>query len=58
MLTQRVNPRTKRKEYCLVSTDGKKVLQYFGKAMPSDEAVRKVEARIEYYKNKKSGGGS
>lgn len=53
MLTKRVNPATKRKEYALVSTDGKKVLQYFGKNRPSEEAVSRVEKRVEYYKNKK-----
>jgi hypothetical protein len=52
MLTQKTNPRTNRKEYALVSMDGKKVLQYFGRAKPSPEAVAKVEARVEYYKNK------
>lgn len=54
MLTKKVNPKTKRKEYALVSMDGRKVLQYFGKAKPSDEQIRAVEARVEYYKNKGS----
>ncbi len=49
MLAKRVNPKTKRLEHCLVSLDGKKVLQYFGKARPSDEEVRKIESRIEHY---------
>jgi len=53
MLEKRVNPRTKRKEYALLSMDGKKVLQYFGKGKPSSEAVAKVEARVEHYANKK-----
>jgi hypothetical protein len=52
MLTERTNPRTKRKEWCLVSIEKGRVLQYFGKTKPSDEAVQKVEARIEYFKNK------
>jgi hypothetical protein len=52
MLTKKLNPKTKRKEYALVSTDGGKVLQYFGKVRPSDAEVAKVEARVEYYKNK------
>lgn len=55
MLTRKVNPKSKRKEYALVSLDGKKVLQYFGKVKPSAEAVAKVEARVEYYKNKGKG---
>ena len=52
MLTMRVNPKTKRKEHALISRDGKKVLQYFGKKRPSDEEVAKVEARIEHYATK------
>lgn len=52
MLAERTNPRTKRKEYCLVSQDGRRVLQYFGKAKPSDEAIRKAEARVEHFMNK------
>ncbi len=52
MLTLRTNPKTKRKEYALVSQDGRKTLQYFGKRRPSDEEIRKVEERIEYFKNK------
>jgi hypothetical protein len=55
MLTKKVNPKTKRLEFALVSMDGKKVLQYFGKQKPSAEAVAKVEARVEYYKNKGKG---
>ena len=27
-------------------------LQYFGKERPDEEAIRQVEERIEYYKNK------
>ena len=56
MLTQRTNPRTMRKEWCLVSTEKHRVLQYFGKNKPSDEKVKEVEARIQYFKNKKAGG--
>ena len=52
MLTKKINPKTKRKEYALVSTSGNKVLQYFGKVKPSDEQIRAVEARIEHYANK------
>lgn len=52
MLVKKVNPKTQRKEYALVSMDGKKVLQYFGKAKPSVDEVAKVEARIEHYANK------
>lgn len=55
MLKRKVNPRTKRLEFALVSLDGKKVLQYFGKVKPSAEAVASVEARVEYYKNKGKG---
>ena len=55
MLAKRVNPKTKRKEYALVSLDGRKVLQYFGKAKPSDEQFRAAEARVEHYANKGKG---
>jgi hypothetical protein len=54
MLKKKINPKTKRKEYALVSMDGNKVLQYFGKLKPSDEQIRTVEERVEYYKNKGS----
>ena len=52
MLTMKVNPRTKRKEYALVSQDKKKVLQYFGKSRPDAETIAQVEARIEHYATK------
>jgi hypothetical protein len=52
MLIKKINPRTKRKEYALVSMDGGKVLQYFGKVRPTEAEVAKVETRVEYYKNK------
>lgn len=52
MLVKKLNPKTKRKEYALVSLDGAKVFQYFGKEKPGAEAVAKVEARIDYYRNK------
>lgn len=52
MLVMKVNPRTKRKVYALVSQDKKKVLQYFGKARPSTDEVKQVEDRVEYFKNK------
>ena len=55
MLKKMVNPKTKRLEFALVSMDGKKVLQYFGKQKPSAEAVSAVEARIEHYANKGKG---
>lgn len=52
MLVMKVNPRTKRKVYALVSQDKKKVLQYFGKARPSTDEVKQVEDRVEYFKSK------
>ncbi|MCX5818442.1 MAG: hypothetical protein NT047_00790 [Deltaproteobacteria bacterium] len=55
MLDKRINPKTKRKEFALVSTDGRKVLQYFGKAKPSDEQIAAVESRVEHYANKGKG---
>jgi hypothetical protein len=56
MLTIRRNPKTRRREYCLVSVKNpKKVLQYFGSKRPSDEQVRKVESRVEHFANKEGG---
>jgi hypothetical protein len=52
MLKQRTNPRTGKKEYALVSRDGKRVLQYFGKARPSAAAIAQAEARVEHYATK------
>jgi hypothetical protein len=53
MLKKRVNPRTKRLEYALVSVKNpKKVLQYFGKARPTEAQIAEVEKRIEHYATK------
>ena len=46
MLTQRVNPKTKRKEYALVSVKSP------GKVLPSDAEIARVEARVEHYAQK------
>jgi hypothetical protein len=52
MLGQRQHPRHKRQEYCLVSRDGSRVLEWFGTRKPSGKRVQKAEARVEYYKHK------
>jgi hypothetical protein len=51
MLTQKINPKTKRKEFCLVASTGK-ALKYFGKRKPTDQELAQEEARIEHYANK------
>jgi len=51
MLTQRVNDKTGRREYCLVSRGSGDVLQWFGVQKPSPGMVAKVEARINYFKH-------
>ena len=51
MLKIKLNPKTKRREYCLVSASGR-ALKYFGKRKPSVEELAREEARIEYYANK------
>ena len=52
MLAKRVNPKTKRKEWCLVSRDGSRVLEYYGKVKPPEERVQKTESRVDYFKQK------
>lgn len=52
MLTKRINPKTKRKEWCLVSRNGLKVLEYYGKVKPSEDHVQKTESRVGYFKQK------
>lgn len=40
-------------EWVLLSKDGTKVLKKFGKKKPSEERVKKEEARVNYFKHKK-----
>jgi len=55
ILTQKVNPKTKKKEWALVSkSDPSKVLKYFGTEKPSKERVQKEERRVQYFKHKGS----
>jgi len=57
MLSQKVNPKTGKKEYCLVSTKKPgKVLEYYGTRKPSNERLARSERRVEFYeKHGKSG---
>ena len=50
ILTQKINPKTGRKEYALVSREKHKALKYFGTQRPSSESVAKEERRVEYFK--------
>jgi hypothetical protein len=52
ILTQRINPKTDRKEWVLVSKKDKRPLKYFGIDKPSKEQISKEEKRIQYFKNK------
>lgn len=54
ILTQKVNPKTNRKEWVLVSRKDRKPLKYFGPEKPSEERVKKEEQRIQYFKHKAS----
>ncbi len=52
MLSQKVNPKAGKKEYCLVSTKPPgKVLEYFGSKKPSAAKVAKSERRVEFYEH-------
>jgi len=50
VLIQKVNPKTDKKEWALVSKDKKKVLKYFGPKKPNEEKVKKEEKRIQFFK--------
>ncbi len=52
-LVEKVNPKTEKKEWALVSKDdSSKTLKYFGPKKPSDETVNKEEKRVQYFKHK------
>ncbi len=50
MLAQRVNPKTGKKQYCLVSVSSGRVLEWYGAKRPNDERVKKSESRVNYFK--------
>jgi len=52
VLKQKYREDTGRKEWCLVSKDGDKVLKWFGPEKPSEEEVAKEERRVQYFKHK------
>lgn len=54
LLVQKVNPKTDRKEWALVSREDRKPLKYFGPTKPSKEAIEKEEKRIQYFKHQGS----
>jgi hypothetical protein len=54
MLRRKINPKSGKEEYCLVSRkDPSKILKWFGKARPSDDAIAKEERRVEFFKHKR-----
>lgn len=51
-LVQKHNDHTNKKEWALVSKSSPvRVLKWFGTEKPSDEAVAKEEARVQYFKH-------
>jgi hypothetical protein len=52
-LVQRQNQHTNKKEWALVSKKSGKVLKWFGVKKPSEEAVKKEERRVQYFKHTK-----
>jgi len=54
MLNKRKNPKSGKVEYCLVSVSSGKVLEWYGARKPSEEKVRESEARVNWFKNKRS----
>jgi hypothetical protein len=53
MLTQRENPKSGKKEYCLVARKPPhRVLEWYGSRRPSAATVEHSEKRIEYYKHR------
>jgi len=53
MLRQKVNPKTGKKQYCLVSRkDPSKILEWYGSAHPSEETVAKTEKRVQWFKHR------
>jgi hypothetical protein len=53
ILTKRKNKNTGKNEYCLVSRDRKRVLEWYGSEKPSDERVTKTEKRVQWFKHHK-----
>ena len=51
ILTQKVNPKTGKREWVLVSKSKRRPLKYFGVKKPSEERVAKEEKRIQYFKH-------
>ncbi len=56
MLRRRLNKKTGRTEYCLVSRDGAHVLEWYGTRKPMDVTVRRSEERVNYWKSKERMG--
>ena len=54
MLDKRKNPKTGKEEYCLVSISSGKVLEWYGTRRPNEEKVRESEARVNWFKHKKT----
>lgn len=52
VLRQRHNDKTGKTEWALVSPSSGQVLKWFGTKKPSDEAVKKEDRRVQYFKHK------
>lgn len=51
ILTQKINPKTGKREWVLVSKSKHRPLKYFGVKKPSEERIAKEERRIQYFKH-------
>lgn len=51
ILTKKINPKTGKKEWALVSHSKHRALKYFGTRKPSEEEVAKEEQRIQFFKH-------
>ena len=56
MLDRKLNPKTGKFEYCLISVSSGKVLEWYGKKKPSEEKVKESEARVQWFKHKDGRG--
>jgi hypothetical protein len=52
VLVQKVNPKTHRREWALLSKNKDKVLKWFGVQKPSEETVKKEEKRVQFWKSR------
>ena len=49
VLRKRHNDKTDQSEWALMDSEGKRVLEWYGKQKPSEERVKKSEKRIQWF---------